>query len=240
MKVVFAHQAVSDESRLSIAQALLTEDLAPGEIARRWGLSTPLVAHHVGVLVEAGLVLRRQGEHDGRKSYLSLRHEVPEVVAVVAVGAPQMPVPRRVAFVCTRNSARSKLAAALWREVSVVPAVDAGTEPAAAPHPLTLREAARHGLHVDDTMRQVTGTLTTDDLVIAVCDHVHETLSARWKRRHWSIPDPVPESSAASFDHAYREIETRIHDLRRTLSATGYSAQPFHRSLDKGAHREHH
>ena len=146
MKVVFAHQALSDESRLSIAQALLTEDLAPGEIARRWGLSTPLVAHH-------GLVVRRQGEHDGRKSYLSLRHEVPEVVAVVAVGAPQMPVPRRVAFVCTRNSARSKLAAALWREVSVVPAVDAGTEPAAAPHPLTLREAARHGLHVDDTMR---------------------------------------------------------------------------------------
>ena len=227
MDVLLAHRALSDESRLGIAQALLTQDLAPGEIGGRWGLSTPLVAHHLGALVDAGLAVRRRGEHDGRKSYVSLRHEVPEVVALVAIGAPRMPVPRRVAFVCTRNSARSKLAAALWREVSVVPAVDAGTDPAASPHPLTLMQAARRGLSVDVTMREVTATVTAHDLVIAVCDLVHETLPPRLKRWHWSIPDPVAASSMASFDHAYAAIESRVHDLNHALSQTREPTAPL-------------
>jgi protein-tyrosine-phosphatase len=37
---------------------------------------------------------------------------------------------QRVVFVCTANSARSHLAAALWRRASAVPAVSAGTRPA--------------------------------------------------------------------------------------------------------------
>lgn len=220
MDVLLAHRALSDESRLAIARVLLTRDLAAGEIAECWGLSTPLVTHHVGVLVEAGLVVRRRGEHDGRKSYVSLRHDVPDVVALVGVGAEVLPAPKRMAFVCTRNSARSKLAAAMWREVSAVPVVDAGTAPASEPHPLTVQAALRHGLRVDSDMREVTATVTRDDLVIAVCDHVHETLPPRLKRWHWSIPDPVPAASTASFDDACRAIESRIHDLHRALNVT--------------------
>ena len=120
MDVLVAHQALAEESRLTIAQALLTQDLAPGEIAERWQLSTPLVAHHLNVLAEAGLVVRRRGEHDGRKSYIALRHDDPEVVALVSVGTPVMASPGRVVFVCTRNSARSKLAAAWWRRMGGV------------------------------------------------------------------------------------------------------------------------
>lgn len=216
--VVVAHQALADAGRLEIAQALLTRDLAPGEIAQRWGMSTALVAHHVRTLAEAGLVVRRTGEHDRRRSYVALRHEVPEVVALIRIGAEGVAAPTRVAFVCTRNSARSKLAAALWREVSPVPVVDAGTEPAAAPHPLTVRAAARRGLRVDPTMREVAGTVTGDDLVIAVCDHVHETLPPRLQRWHWSIPDPVPAASAASFEAACDAIQSRVQDLQRALS----------------------
>ncbi len=220
MDVLLAHQALADGSRLAIAQALLTEDLAPGEIAERWRLSSSLVAHHLNVLAEAGLVVRRRGEHDGRKSYIALRHDDPEVVALVSVGTPAMASPGRVVFVCTRNSARSKLAAAWWRRVSEVPALDAGTDPAAAPHPLALRTASRHGLAVDRTMRGVGDTLHGDDLVIAVCDHVHETLPSRLPRWHWSIPDPVPAASSASFDQACRTIGDRVRDLHHALSST--------------------
>lgn len=217
MDVLLAHQALADEGRLAIVQALLTRDLSPGEIATRWSLSTSLVAHHVKSLVEAGLAIRRRGEHDGRKSYIALRHDDPDAVALVAIGAPRVLRPRRVVFVCTRNSARSKLAAALWRRVSDVPVLDAGTAPAPAPHPLTVRAASRHGLAVDPEMREVTGTVTGDDLVIAVCDHVHETLPPRLPRWHWSIADPVPAASASSFDRACRALELRVHDLQRSL-----------------------
>lgn len=218
MDVLLAHQALADESRLGIAQALLTRDLAPGEVAERWGLSSPLVAHHLKILVEAGLAVRRRGECDGRRSYVALRHDDPEAVALVRIGAPAIPVPGRVAFVCTRNSARSKLAAALWRRVSEVPVVDAGTAPAAAPHPLTIRTASRRGLALDAVMRDVADVVGGDDLVIAVCDHVHESLPVSRPRWHWSIPDPVPAASTASFDRACRTIESRVRALRHALS----------------------
>ena len=217
MDALVAHQALADESRLAIVQALWTQDLAPGEIAARWRLSSSLVAHHLNVLAGAGLVVRRRGEHDGRKSYLALRHDDPKVVAMVSVGTPAIASPGRVVFVCTRNSARSKLAAAWWRRMSEVPALDAGTDPAAAPHPLALRTASRHGLAVDPTMREVGDTLHDDDLVIAVCDHVHETLPGRLPRWHWSIPDPVPAATSASFDHACRTLGTRVRDLHHAL-----------------------
>lgn len=211
---------------MAIAQVLLARDLAPGEIAQRWGLSTSLVAHHLNVLTAAGVVVRRRGEHDGRKSYIGLRHDDPVVVAMVSLGAPTLTPPPRVVFVCTRNSARSKLAAAWWRRLSAVPALDAGTQPADSPHPLALRTASRHGLLVDQVMRDVGDTLRSDDLVIAVCDHVHETLPdlPRW---HWSIPDPVPTASAASFDHACRTLQARVRDLHHTLNTTPASTPPI-------------
>ena len=219
MDVLLAHQALADPNRLGIAQALLTRDLSPGEICEQWGLSTSLVAHHVKSLVESGVAVRRGGEHDGRKSYLSLRRDDPEALALVAIGAPGVPPPRRLAFVCTQNSARSKLAAAIWRQVSDVPVVDAGTNPSLVPHPFTVQTARRRGLEIDIDMHQVSDTLAAGDLVIAVCDHVHETLPSQVERWHWSIPDPVPATALTSFDDTCDAIETRIHDLHHALSS---------------------
>ena len=67
-------------------------------------------------------------------------------------------------------------------------------------------------------MRGVGDTLHSDDLVIAVCDHVHETLPDELSRWHWSIPDPVPAASPASFDDACRTIRTRVRDLHHALN----------------------
>ncbi len=219
MDALLAHQALAEPNRLAIAQALLTRDLSPGEIGEKWSLSTSLVAHHVKTLVESGIAVRHGGEHDGRKSYLSLRRDDPEAVALVAIGAPGVPRPRRVAFVCTQNSARSKLAAALWRQVSDVPVVDAGTKPSPVPHPMTVQTALRRGLDIDGDMHQLRDTLVTGDLVIAVCDHVHETLPTEVERWHWSIPDPVPTAAVTSFDDTCDAIQTRIHDLHHALSS---------------------
>ena len=76
-----------------------------------------LLAHHLAVLEQAGLVSRRRSEGDRRRTYLRL---VPG--AFDPLVRPLSRTARRVLFVCTANSARSHLAAALWRRASEIPA----------------------------------------------------------------------------------------------------------------------
>jgi len=80
-----------------------------------------LLAHHLRTLEQAGVITRRRSEGDRRRAYLRL---VPGTLDSL-VAAPAAAVPR-VLFVCTANSARSHLAAALWRRASHVPAASAG------------------------------------------------------------------------------------------------------------------
>ena len=93
-------------------------------------------------------------------------------------------------FVCTANSARSQLAAALWRQASPVPAASAGTHPADAIDPGAVDAAQRHRLPLPRRRpRRISGTLEGGDLIITVCDLAHEELG-QLAALHWSVPDP--------------------------------------------------
>ena len=100
-----------------------------------------LLAHHLRVLEQAGIITRRRSEGDHRRSYLQL---IPGTLESLA--GPATRTAPRVLFVCTANSARSHLAAALWRQASSIPAASAGTHPAAAIDPGAIDAAARHRL----------------------------------------------------------------------------------------------
>src|SRR5687768_1257784 len=102
------HAALGDPARLVIVDTLLFGDASPGELAEALGMPTNLMAHHVKVLTQAGVVTRTASEGDRRRSYLRL---VPEVLAGL-VPSPARRAPR-VLFVCTGNSARSRMAAAI-------------------------------------------------------------------------------------------------------------------------------
>jgi ArsR family transcriptional regulator, arsenate/arsenite/antimonite-responsive transcriptional repressor / arsenate reductase (thioredoxin) len=203
------HAALGDPARLAIADLLAVGDASPGEIGTRLGMPTNLVAHHLGVLAEAGVIERRRSEHDRRRSYLQLRP-----AALAALHPPGLAAPRRVVFVCTRNSARSQLAAALWSQSSSIPAASAGTEPADRVNPRAVRTAQRHGLRLDPARtHHLDEVAADDDLLIAVCDHVHETLPAERARLHWSVPDPVPVDTDDAFEAAYTDLADRIERL---------------------------
>jgi ArsR family transcriptional regulator, arsenate/arsenite/antimonite-responsive transcriptional repressor / arsenate reductase (thioredoxin) len=209
------HAALGDPNRLAIADILAVGDASPGEIGTHLGLPTNLVAHHVNVLVDAGVVDRVRSEHDRRRSYLRL---LPTGLAALA--APPLTAPRRVVFVCTRNSARSQLAAALWSSVSDIPAASAGTDPAPRVNPRAARTARRHGLRLDKTGTAHLDEVAVDgDLIVAVCDHVHETLPATRERLHWSVPDPVPADTDEAFEAAYTDIAGRIDRLAPSLTS---------------------
>jgi protein-tyrosine-phosphatase len=215
------HAALGDPSRLAIADILSVGDASPGEIGTRLGMPTNLVAHHVNVLVAAGVVDRHRSEHDRRRSYLRLRPAALPAVALHGLNALAVR-PGRVVFVCTRNSARSQLAAALWARASAIPAASAGTQPAVRVNPRAVRTARRHGLSLAKARTAELGDVVVDgDLLVAVCDHVHETLPPDRERLHWSVPDPVPADTDEAFEAAYADLAARIDRLAPVVGADG-------------------
>lgn len=209
------HAALADTVRLRIVDALAIGDLAPSEIQAILGITSNLLAHHLGVLEQAGLVERSRSEADRRRTYVRLAASARELV-----GASPVPAPRRIVFVCTANSARSQLAAALWRRESSVPAASAGTHPAPEIARGARAAASRHGLELPSTPPQsIDRVLTADDWIITVCDTAHEALDGE-DIAHWSIPDPVPLSTAAAFDAAYDELTERVRAIAPRLAPT--------------------
>jgi protein-tyrosine-phosphatase/DNA-binding transcriptional ArsR family regulator len=209
------HAALGDPARLRIVDTLVAGDAAPGELGAVLDMPTNLVAHHLKVLQDAGLVVRSRSEGDRRRTYVRLVTE-----ALKAIAPPSLAAVPRVVFVCTQNSARSQLAAGIWSRRSHVPAVSAGTQPAERVHPRAVKVARRHGLN-PDTWRtaHVADVVRRDDLVIAVCDNAHEHLpGASRPRLHWSVPDPAPRGTDAAFEAAYTEIAARIDRLAPALS----------------------
>lgn len=213
------HAALSDPGRLAIVDALALSDLSPGDLAGQLAISSNLLAHHLRVLEQAGIVRRSKSEGDGRRSYVRLRSDHPLLSALDLVPRLEDDLRdrRRVVFVCTKNSARSQLAAGAWRHRSSLPVTSAGTHPAARVHPGAVRVARRHGVLLDDQgTRRIEDVVTSNDLVIAVCDQVHEELP-RDPRLHWSVPDPVRSARPGDFAAAFDDIVDRVGRLASVL-----------------------
>lgn len=210
------YAALGEPARLAIVDRLVLGDASPTELGHDLGLPSNLLAHHVKLLARAGLVQRGRSEGDHRRTYLRL---CPSALAGLApVGAREAP---RVVFVCTRNSARSQLAAALWRQHSRVPATSAGTHPAARVHPRAVAVASAEGLSLAEaTTAHVAEVLRDDDLVVAVCDTAHEALG-QGERLHWSVPDPARADTDAAFALAFDDLADRIDRLAPTVHPEG-------------------
>ncbi|SCF04342.1 transcriptional regulator, ArsR family [Micromonospora coriariae] len=215
------HAALGDPARLAVVDALTLGDASPGEIAHDLRMPTNLVAHHVKVLTEAGLVVRGRSEGDRRRTYLRLR---PEALAML-MPAP-LPEAGRVVFVCTHNSARSQLAAALWSDRTHTSAASAGTKPAERVHPRAVAVAHRHGLRLNPTgTAHVADVVRNGDLVIAVCDNAHEELTGpAAPRLHWSVPDPVRVDTDAAFEAAFADLAARVDRVAPIVAPAATSA----------------
>ncbi len=216
--------ALADPARLRVLDALVLGDTSPGELASRLGLSSNLLAHHLGVLEREGLLTRHRSQADGRRSYL---HLVSGALTGLLPGLGQessrAPV-TRVVFVCTANSARSQLAAALWSRNSPLPATSGGTNPASAIAAGARAVAERHHLPLTQEAPGPLPDVTDEDYLVTVCDHAYEdlqhagALEASGHRLHWSVPDPVPVGGKRAFEDAYADLEGRVITLASHLT----------------------
>jgi protein-tyrosine-phosphatase len=208
------HAALADPARLRITDTLLMGDASPSELAAMLAMPSNLIAHHLHTLEQAGIITRSRSEGDRRRTYLQL---IPGALDSLAPTPARAAV--RVLFVCTANSARSHLAAALWRQASNVPAVSAGTHPAEAIDPGAIAAARRHRLPLPRLRpRHISDVRHHGDLVVTVCDLAHEEL-AEATAVHWSIPDPVPAGDPGSFDAALAQLADRVGRLAPRLAA---------------------
>lgn len=208
------HAALGDPSRLRIVDLLTLGDLSPSEIRATLGLPSNLVAHHLNVLESVGMVERSRSEADRRRSYVRLTE-----AALADLVPGRTARAQRVVFVCTANSARSQLAAALWATRSTIPAASGGTHPADRIAPGAVATAERHALALSAGSPRALDTVLTDsDFVITVCDTAHEEIGVAGNL-HWSIPDPVRTGTDDAFDSAYDELERRITELAPRLTA---------------------
>lgn len=209
------HAALADPSRLRIVDLLTLGDFSPTELQAELRMSSNLLSHHLRTLEEAGLATRQRSEADRRRSYIRL---APGALEGLVPGAEHGA--RRVLFVCTRNSARSQLAAALWRQVSEIPSMSAGTHPADRIALGAMEVARRHGVDLAEipprSLEQVAGE---GDLMVTVCDSAHEELAGLGDV-HWSVPDPLRLGTEEAFEKAFGDIAGRIGDLApRVLAA---------------------
>ncbi len=207
--------ALGDPARLAMVEDLRVSDRSPTELGTRHGLSSNLLAHHLDVLETVGLISRGVSAGDARRRYVRLDHTRLNAVAVMPPldVAPQA----EMVFLCTHNSARSQLAAALWTHRSGGRARSAGTHPAPEVHQMAREAGERRGLDLANARPQFIDALSlqsscseTRVQVVTVCDRVHEDLQAEQGWWHWSIADPVGAGTEAAFDAVIAELDLRI------------------------------
>lgn len=207
------HAALGDPVRLAIVDELSSSDRAPIELRRLLGLESNLLAHHLDVLEHVGLIERSRSSGDGRRRYVHLRRAGLDGLAPGRALAPGPAL-----FVCSANSARSQLAATLWRRCTGQSATSAGTHPAPRVHPGAVAAAKRAGLDLTGAAPQALDAVAdAPALVVTVCDQAHEEVASDDNWLHWSIPDPVPVGTRAAFDATVAELTDRI---RAVTSAT--------------------
>jgi protein-tyrosine-phosphatase len=207
------HAALGDPVRLAMVDDLAMSDRSPGELSTRHGLATNLLAHHLDVLENAGLIERGVSSGDGRRRYVRLRRRSLRELDIhleIPVGP--------VLFVCTHNSARSQLAAALWKSEVGTDALSAGTHPAERVHPEAIAAAGREGLDISDAVpRSLDEVTVVPGLVVTVCDRAHEELDPGDDWWHWSTPDPLETAETRAFDLAMAGLRDRITTLKGGL-----------------------
>ena len=203
--------ALGDPVRLAIADLLRDDDCSPDTLAAKLQIPGNLLAHHLKILTEVGLISRTRSQADGRRTYLHLELDGFDDLLPTASSIKT----RRVVFVCTENSARSVMAEAIWRDASSVPVSSAGTDPAFRINPRARTAIRRAGLLLEQTEpRDLDEVLKPSDLIVSVCDGVNEKLVNRSNSHlHWSIADPARVGSDAAFAQTFDEIRGRVLTL---------------------------
>ena len=245
-----AVRLLAEPLRWRLIGELAGSDRRVGELVVALGTPQNLVSYHLRLLRTGGLVTARRSSFDGRETYYQLDltscaralastgaalHPAlalsPDLAVTVEASRP---VRRRVRvlFLCTGNSARSPIAAALLRHHggAWVHAASAGSHPQQL-HPAAVRVLREHyGIDLAHHQPTHMDTLTGQrfDYVISLCDKVREIcpeFPGHPDTVHWSTADPAASAPGdnvgdAAFRRLAAELDIRIRYLLPVLATS--------------------
>jgi protein-tyrosine-phosphatase/DNA-binding transcriptional ArsR family regulator len=235
--------------RWRLLSELAHSDRRVGELCELAGEPQSLVSYHLRRLRDCGMVSARRSIADGRDTYYVL--ELARCGDLLAgagaslhpgLAAPAGPhrdhgsARARVLFLCTGNSARSRMAEALAGQMSAgaVRAVSAGSDPKPL-HPNAVRVMRDRGIEVAGRPSRHLGEFTGRrfDYVISLCDRVREVcpeFAGTPEAIHWSVRDPAAEpgtddETLPAFERTAAELETRIGFLLAAIEHTNVAKE---------------
>jgi protein-tyrosine-phosphatase/DNA-binding transcriptional ArsR family regulator len=224
--------------RWRLLRELVQSDRAVSELMALVDQPQSLVSYHLRLLRAGRLVTARRSSADRRESYYAIDLTACRE-ALQSAGRALHPALRltvmatecartrssgrrsRVLFLCTGNSARSQIAAALLERMSAgtIEAFSAGSHPKQL-HPNAIRVMRDYGIDISANRTKHLDEFRAQrlDTVITLCDRVRQTapeFPARPEVVHWSIPDPALDgptnhASYPAFQRAAAELENRI------------------------------
>lgn len=219
---------------------LARSDRVVHELTERVGEPQNLVSYHLAKLRHARLVSARRSSADRRDTYYGLDLARMSRLLSDAGGAlhpglrlaapsPDAAPAGRILFLCTGNSARSPMAAALTHALSggAVAAFSAGSHPRPL-HPNALRVLREdYGLDLSGHQPTHLGAVIGQpfDRVISLCDRVREACPeppGPAEPIHWSLANPATGEPDATtlplFRQTAAELSARIGFLLATLA----------------------
>lgn len=132
----------------------------------------------------------------------------------------------KILFICTHNRCRSILAEAIFNHVGTgrIEAKSAGSQPAGAVHPLSLRYLAKAGIATEGLSSQSWDEheAWAPDVVITVCDSAAGEQCPIWFSQaikvHWGLADPSRiEGNAEQIEQAFQQtikiLQSRVESL---------------------------
>lgn len=238
-QVIDIFKALADPNRLHLFELLLVSDRTNSELMDQTGLRQNLLSHHLTILTDCGLINSHKSIGDARRHYYSAnlltarefhhwwhRRSPPDNLT-----AARLKQPKKVLYLCRRNSVRSLIAEALTRYLAsgaLIP-YSAGMEEPEDPLPaIALDVLDERGIPRDMlAMQSYTAVVdVTFDYVITVCDIVHESaIPAEFgnaEHIHWSLLDPqdVAGDPAGQLDATralFDEVRLRLAYFVRRL-----------------------
>ncbi|TAM63322.1 ArsR family transcriptional regulator [Mycobacterium sp.] len=227
-------QVASHPLRWALLTELASGDLRVRELTAALGEPQNLVSYHLRLLRSAGLIGAHRSTFDGRDTYYSLNltkcaTAFGEAAAALHPGLapalPAKPAPRSVLFLCTGNSARSPMAAALLakRGGGRIRTASAGSHPKSHLDTNAIRVMRdEYGIDLRGGRPQPLAAVARRrfDCVVTLCDRVREYARDHHlaTTMHWSLPDPSAAGGYPEFRRVASELSNRIDYLVPVLS----------------------
>jgi len=220
-------QMASHPLRWALLTVLASGDYRVRELAAALGEPQNLVSYHLRLLRSAGLIEARRSTFDARDTYYWLKvakcakafgEAAAALHPALAPAPPTAPAPRSVLFLCTGNSARSPMAAALLqkRGQGRIRTASAGSHPKSHLHVNAIRVMRdEYDIDLRDTRPQPLAAVARRrfDCVITLCDKVREYARDHdvATTMHWSLPDPSAVGAGyPEFRRVASELSNRV------------------------------